>query len=100
VKTVRTYAFDPAAGTWSTKAPLATDGGFVAAGAIGSTVYLVGGSNLPTTVAYDPAMDSWSDRAPMHQGRSFARVATVNGRLYVVGGNSASAAVTVEAYTP
>jgi N-acetylneuraminic acid mutarotase len=101
VYTVTIQAYDPANGTWSTKSPLMTDGGEVAAGAIGSTLYLAGGRGLPTTVAYDPAMDHWSTRAPMNQGRSAARTATVSGQLYAVGGVTASGNLySVEAFTP
>jgi N-acetylneuraminic acid mutarotase len=104
VKVIRIYAYDPATDSWSVRAPYTAHGGAIAAGSIGSTLYVLGGDRSRTNLAYDPASDTWDTRAPMHRGRSGLAVVTVGGRLFAIGGSdsagSAATARSAEAFTP
>ena len=87
---------DPAAGTWSARAPMINPRNHAAAGVIDNKIYIAGGRagsvfipnahNLDLVEEYDPANDRWSIRSPMPTPRSAAAWGVHNGRLYVAGG--------------
>ncbi|MBI3977576.1 MAG: hypothetical protein HY331_05250 [Chloroflexi bacterium] len=90
--------YDPAANTWSPRAPLpsarshlalvAADNGKLYA--IGGLDYVVGRVQGNATVAtvdeYDPATNSWTTRASMPTSRAAMAVAVSNGRIFAIGG--------------
>lgn len=109
---------DNSKGTWTTAAPAPTPRTEVAAAAIESKIYVVGGFNKPNlqnilefaisnkVEVYDTASDSWSITTPLPEGRHHAGIASLNGLLYVVGGFTKSlmsvwhAVATVYQYDP
>ena len=88
--------FDPAAGTWTSRAPMINARNHAAAGVIDNKIYIVGGRagsvfipnahNLDLVEEYDPAADRWAIRAPMPTPRSASAWGVYNGRIYVAGG--------------
>ncbi len=81
----------PAAGQWSTGAPMPTIRGETPASSIDERIYVAGGMvkqwlTTNSLEIYDTASDSWTSGAPMPYGIHHAGVTTANGRLYVIGG--------------
>jgi N-acetylneuraminic acid mutarotase len=98
--------YDPATGTWQTKASMPTARGYIAGRVINGKLYVLGGvDNLGTQLAtlevYDPATDSWATKAGMPTARGGLAAASANGVLYALGGRAPNAIVkTNEAYYP
>jgi N-acetylneuraminic acid mutarotase len=95
--------YDPAANTWSTKAPSPTPHQFPAVGVVGGKFYVIGGKNgsgvATTTVhVYSPSTNTWATKAPLPSPRYRATAQAVAGKLYVVGGNDAANAYTNTVY--
>lgn len=86
--------YDPATGTWTTKAPMpiARDN-LPAVEVINGVFYIIGGHNgsnfLSTVEAYDPAMDAWTAKAAMPTARGFP-LGTTNVTLTVTDDKGAS----------
>ncbi len=84
--------FDPAANSWTTKAPMPTARHGGASAAISGKLYVAGGclqaGNQFTNVleVYDPATNAWTTKVPMPTSRCVAEAAAIDGKLYVVGG--------------
>jgi len=80
LSTVEVY--DPAANTWSTKAPMPTPRYLHAAAVVNGVLYAIGGHNnasvLDVFEAYDPATNSWTTMPPMPTARSTPAVGVVN----------------------
>lgn len=99
-------AYDPATDTWASLAAMPTARAGAAAGVLGGSIHVVGGSNatsgaLAVHEAYDPVANAWTSQAPMPTGRRVAAADVVGERLYVVGGsNPAGTLGTNEAFTP
>lgn len=111
-------ADDSQVGAWSIASSAPTERTEVAAAAIGSKIYVVGGFNKPNlqnalkfaistdVEIYDTAADSWSIATPLPEGRHHAGIASLDGMLYVIGGFTKSglsvwqAAATVYQYNP
>ncbi len=101
--------YDPAAGTWATRAPIPTGRWGMGVAAVNGILYAAGGqttgSGAMTTVleAYDPATNMWSSRAPLPEPLIHTAAASINGVLYVVGGVGISpqtSRATLYAYRP
>jgi N-acetylneuraminic acid mutarotase len=99
--------YDPATGTWTTKAPipLAVYGG--ASGVINGMLYLAGGAQAFGNVAdlqiYDPITDRWSSARPLPSAGSGMAGTAIDGKLYVAGGmdpSNTASVNTVRAYDP
>lgn len=103
-----TYVFDPAAHTWTTRAPYpGTARDHIGIAASTGFVYLVGGITawpgpaVTTVQRYDPTNDTWADVAPLPLPRGAAGVAVMNRKIYVAGGLRDGAAVNdFTAYDP
>jgi N-acetylneuraminic acid mutarotase len=98
--------YDPAANTWTVKAPMSVARNHTAGGVIDGKFYVVGGRVVPSTDAlevYNPATNTWSTRAPMPTARSGIAAAVVNNELWVFGGEDPQNLVLnreVEVYNP
>ncbi|HET7842359.1 MAG TPA: kelch repeat-containing protein [Terriglobia bacterium] len=99
--------YDPATGSWSTRAPMPTPRDSTAAVAVGERLYVIGGDNiclgmLSTVEVYDPITDTWTTKAPMPTPRSGLAAAVVDGIVYAIGGVNFTSGwlATVEAYNP
>jgi N-acetylneuraminic acid mutarotase len=106
--TGRVDVLDPAAGTWTSGAPMPTPRGGSAAGLVNGLVVVAGGEGntaaasgvFDAVEAYDPAADAWSVHAPMLTPRHGTGAAGVGNTLYVPGGADVmafGAVATVEA---
>jgi len=103
-------AYDPAANTWTAKAPMPRARRELAVGVVNGILYAVGGetdpgTSLNTVEAYDPSSNTWTSRAPMLTARRELAAGVVNGILYAVGGHSGGSQdsiyhTTLEAYDP
>jgi len=86
-------AYDPTTDTWTTKAPMPTARGALAAGVVNGLLYAVGGivdspvqTIFATVEAYDPTTNTWTTKAPMPTARWALAVSALNGLLYADGG--------------
>ena len=92
---VTTYAYDPVANSWSTKASIPVSGMEVlgASGVLNGLIYAAGGAAgfdghrpMNTVLAYDPSADAWSTKASMPRSLAGVSLGVVAGKLYAVGG--------------
>jgi N-acetylneuraminic acid mutarotase len=74
--------YDPATGTWETKAPMPTPREGLRANVVDGKIYLIGGNSSANEV-YDPQTDSWTTKTP---------IPTVP-RVYYFGWSCASAVI-------
>ena len=93
--------------SWGTGKPLPTPVRYPAGvGAIGSKIYVVGGTTTGSTIiatnqVYNTMTNSWTTAAPLPVALTDGTGAVVNGILYVIGGyNGTSVVNTVYAYNP
>ena len=98
-------AYDPAAGTWTTKAPVPIPHSSLGVAVTkDGRIWAVGAADGPATVAvYDPALDLWTTRPSTAPTRHYAFTATAgnDGKIYVFGGLDGSGPVaTAESYDP
>lgn len=87
VGTVEEY--DPAKDVWTARASMPTARGMLAAVAVGSTIYAIGGRSnavLSIVEAYDVKADRWTQAASLPTGRWGLMAAVVGGRLLAIGG--------------
>ena len=86
------FEYNPASDTWSSRAPMPTARGALAAATIDDKVYAVGGvlgfgrDNVAALEVYDPIADTWETREPMARPRDHLAVGVVGGKLYALGG--------------
>ena len=106
--------FDPATGTWETKAPMLVPRNHLAGGVVNGKIYVMGGrvgssfvgaSSTDAVEEYDPATDTWRVRARMPYPRSGMAFASDGKLIYMAGGeflNSDMVGVfrNLEAYDP
>jgi len=83
--------YDPATGTWESRASMPTARALFGVGTFGGLIYAVGGTTigrdkLAVVEAYDPATDTWTRRADMPTPRNALSAAVVDGKLYAIGG--------------
>jgi hypothetical protein len=99
--------FDPAAGTWTAKAPMTTPRGWLPGSFVDGKVYLIGGHNnagaaIAVNECFDPVANSWSTKAPRPRiGLAALEAVWRDSLIYVMGGNNASAGFNnVDIYDP
>lgn len=86
-----TFAYNTAANTWITLAPLPTPIATGAMAAARGRLYMIGGDDgdgvsNDTNFEYDPSTDSWASRAPMPTPRENFVAVTLRNRIFVAGG--------------
>ncbi|HEX8698327.1 MAG TPA: kelch repeat-containing protein [Myxococcaceae bacterium] len=98
--------YDPASGTWSATAPMATARGGHTATLLSNGKVLVtggyrGGTHFASAEMYDPASGTWSAAPAMASTRA-AHTATLlnNGQVLILGGDNGGALASAEFYTP
>jgi N-acetylneuraminic acid mutarotase len=82
------YAFDPASGTWTEKAPMPTARSAGATAVVDGKIYVAGGRppRGHDFAVYDPAADSWTVLPDLPTQRNHLAAAAVGGKVYVIGG--------------
>jgi N-acetylneuraminic acid mutarotase len=109
--TPTSYAYDPVADSWSSRAPIPTPRGECASAVFEDKIYVIGGNNeagddIGTVEVYDPGTDSWSTVSPMPTARHHPATAVIDSLIYVVGGRTGYWGQTLtltgamEAYSP
>jgi len=87
-------AYDPATDRWTTKAPMPSRRGGLAAAVLDGSIHTVGGETRRAVFAnhevYDPVTDRWSVAPALPAGRHGLGAATLAGTLYVIGGGPAA----------
>jgi len=81
--------FDPATGSWETRAPMPTPRTLLEAVTVDGLIYAVGGYNngvLGTVEAYNPATNTWTTLGSMPTARASFGLGALDGRLWAVGG--------------
>ena len=82
------YEFDPAVGSWVSKAPMPTARSGGVAVAYGGKIYVAGG-RVPRGndfAVYDPAANQWEVLPPLPSQRNHIAGAAINGKIHIVGG--------------
>jgi N-acetylneuraminic acid mutarotase len=86
------WAVEPGLGRWETKAPAPTARTEVAAAAIGTKIYLVGGFGRLGAIGrlevYDTIADRWTTKSSMPASLHHVGIGVIGGKLYVIGGFS------------
>ena len=104
-----TVVYDVVANSWVTRASSIPDPGYyLAATALGSKIYVLGGlsasaTSLDAMREYNPSTDQWELKQPMLTSREYPGVAVVGSNIYVFGGyerNGAGFLSSVEMYDP
>jgi len=82
------YEFDPAAETWTVRAPMPTEPGGGAAAVAGGRIYVAGGRPPRGNdfAVYDPAANTWRVLPPLPTQRNHIGAAAIGGKIFVVGG--------------
>ena len=100
-------AYDPVAGTWTTKAPMPTARYGLSTSVVDGKIYAIGGSSGLSVYGvvneYDPSTDTWSRKADMPTARWGFSSSEVDGKIYVIGGsrsNHLHSESIVEVYDP
>jgi N-acetylneuraminic acid mutarotase len=84
--------FDPAFGSWVSKAPMPTGRRTMVVGTLGGRAQVMGGERtidggtFPQNEEYDPVTNSWRPLSAMPTPRHGAVAGTIGGVVYVVGG--------------
>jgi len=83
-------AYDPAADTWRSLAPMLTGRRGIAGAALHGRVYVFGGEDPVKTFneneSYDVATDSWQSHPPMPTARHGLAAATFGDSIFVLAG--------------
>jgi N-acetylneuraminic acid mutarotase len=89
----RNEEYDPATGTWHTRASLPSGASHMAAAALDGTIYAIGGFTgrdhkgpVGRVFAYDVAADSWRALPPLSVPRGSIGAAAVRGKIHAVAG--------------
>jgi N-acetylneuraminic acid mutarotase len=83
-RTTSVEAYDPASGTWTTRAPAPISGTAATLGPDGR-IYLTGDGTRSTAV-YHPDSDAWFTSPRLNQARSEPGIAVSDGRIWTLGG--------------
>ena len=100
------WEYNPAANTFTTRAPIPHAVGGAASGVIGNHFYVAGGQDASGAIIdlvwdYSVATNSWSAGASVPTPTNAAGSAVANGRLWIFGGETPGAATgTTTAYDP
>src|SRR5205085_8935953 len=105
----KAWAFDVDKQTWSALPPLPTARGALAAVAVGTKIYVIGGAGIPKGVSlpdglsgggpvelyganemFDTATNTWTQLKPMSLARNHLDVAHADGKIYAIGGRVGS----------
>lgn len=112
VMTNAVEVYDPAANTWSVKAPIPTARNRAGVVALNGKIYVIGGYVISpsagpfnTVEVYDIATNSWTTRAAMPTAREGLLAIAVREKIYAIGGltsprDGSSATNAVEVYDP
>jgi N-acetylneuraminic acid mutarotase len=85
------YEYDPARNAWTTRAPLPTPRGALAAVVLGERIHALGGSDDGATGAhevYDVASNRWTAANPMPTARDHLAAVAFQGRVWALGGRT------------
>ena len=101
--------YDPAARTWTTKAPMTTARGWLAGSYCAGKIYIIGGHNnsnaaIATNECFDPVANVWATKAPRPRiGMAAAEVVWRDSLIYVLGGKDTALSAgyaNVDIYNP
>jgi len=101
--------YDPAAGTWQTKATMPTARGWLAGSYCAGKIYIIGGHDnsnaaIATNECFDPAANSWSTKTDRPRiGMSAMEVVWHDSLIYVMGGRDtalSSGYTNIDIYDP
>jgi N-acetylneuraminic acid mutarotase len=82
-----TWAYDPAADTWSELAAMPEPRMAGAAVALDGFLYVAGGvGGSQALLRYDPALDSWTALASLNQPREHVAAVALGGKIYALAG--------------
>ena len=103
--TGQTFEYDPAANTWTERAPMPTARGASGVAALDGRIYVAGGLNpnasVDTVEVYTPATNTWETLPRMSVPRDHLTAQAVNGRIYAIAGRNASGDLNLnEEYDP
>jgi N-acetylneuraminic acid mutarotase len=90
----QTFEYDPAADTWSSKAPVPFDYTRFALASVNGKIYALSDANYygyAFLAEYDPSRDIWIIKPPMLTDRSWTGMVGAAGKLYAVGGAEGAA---------
>ena len=86
------YVYDPAADSWTERAPMPTARGALSVTEHNGKLYAIGGfdrkANNAQVEVYDPVQNVWSIAAPLPTPRDHLAAATVAGKIYAIGGRA------------
>lgn len=85
------YEYDPERNAWTTRAPLPTPRGALAAVVLAGRIHALGGTGDDTTGAheiYDVANNRWTAANPMPTARDHFAAVAFQGRIWAVGGRT------------
>jgi N-acetylneuraminic acid mutarotase len=84
------YAYDPAADSWTERAPMPTARGALAVAELDGKLFAIGGydgkGNSAAVEVYDPASNSWRTLAPLPTPRDHLAVAVAGRRIFAIAG--------------
>lgn len=82
------YAFDPATGAWTERAPMPTGRSAGATAVVDGKIYVAGGRppRGHDFAVYDPAADTWTVLPDLPTQRNHLAAAALGSKVYVVGG--------------
>jgi N-acetylneuraminic acid mutarotase len=103
------WVFDDEAQRWTALPPMPTPRGALAAVAVGTKIYVIGGARIPpgadmpdglfgggptellgTNEVFDTATNSWTALRPMPTPRNHHALAAIDGKVYAIGGRIGS----------
>lgn len=86
------YVYDPAADSWTERAPMPTARGALSVTEHDGKLYALGGfdrkANNAQVEVYDPAQNEWTTAASLPTPRDHLATATVAGKIYAIGGRT------------
>ncbi len=82
------YEYDPAKGTWTSRAPMPTQRSGGAAAVVDGKIYVAGGRppRGHDFAVYDPRANTWKALPDLPTQRNHLAAAALDGKVYVVGG--------------